>query len=323
MINNSFQPELLAAAQVDYQVKVQSVGNFPSELLSVLMTEAFPLSPSPTPSSVEGIKVFTYHQRYLCFCWFFFTGRTDELGRETNSSRVLIFPLEVWQGVIPTLADVKEWLKHHDIENMSSSQFFEKVKSLENSTLSPEKLKKAETTIWFPHLLAQFLQQRQVILLGSTPAEVLPWLEILWFYTPSFLRLQIDWCSYTWSLRCPHEQVIITTGQVEQPKSPSFWESLFKLAKSSSEDTPLRFDTVQGISNYSVRDLKFKSLEWLCWEWINPQPWANWQNKQKRQFLLEAFKDLSQNPRPKLTKIISRYPQSSKLEELTNLIRGS
>lgn len=181
-----FKPELVAAAHVDYQVKVKPVGDLPSELSQVLLTGAFPQSPSPTSEGTQGLKVFTYQQRYLCYCWFFQAGRRDEHGRQTSSARVLALPLDLWHGPIPALGDVREWLQQYDVEEMTDEQFREALLPLADSSLSPALMQ------WFPRLLAESLQQTGVTLVAPTCAEALPWLEILWHYAPNFLRFQVE-----------------------------------------------------------------------------------------------------------------------------------
>ncbi len=318
MNKNRFQAELLSAAHIDYQVKVQYIGNFPSELSSILLTGAFPLSPSPNSTDVEGLKIFTFRQRYLCFCWFFQAGRQDERGRHTSSSRVLVFPLDIWQGLIPTLADVREWLKHHDVENMTDNQFYEAVCSLENTSLSSDLVKKAQQVTWFPYLLAKLIQQKHATIIASTHAEALSWLEILWYYTPDFLRLKIEWCTYIWSLRTDHEEVVAAAGQVELPPRPSLLKRLFK--NSTREESEFRFDVVQGISSHQMKDLDLKPLEWLCQELVRQESWQGLEVDKKHIFIAESLERLSCNPRIKLSSLISGYPASPKLIEFSNLL---
>lgn len=321
MTQITFRSERLAAAHIDYQVKVEPIGYFPSELSSILLTGAFPLSPSPISSQVEGLKVFTYQERYLCFCWFFEGGREDERGRKTNSSRVLLFPVENAPSHIPVLADVREWLKTHDVETMTDAQFYQEITSLENSSLSSVLVKKAQTSPWFPHLLAKLLQQKQVIIQAPTEDEAFSWLEILWFYTPDFLRFKIDWCTYAWSLRTDHEAVIMALGKVEPPPSPSLLQRLFK--RSPATETEFRFDVAQGVSSHppEASQLKPKPLEWLCQQWLEQKPWPGWQGKKQRQFILDALETLSNHPQVKINRLISGYPKTPKLQEFIDLFK--
>ncbi len=318
MSNTQFQPKLLAGAHVDYQVKVQPIGNFPSELSSVLLTGAFPLSPSPGSSEVEGLKILNYQQRYLCFCWFFQAGRRDERGRQTSSSRVLIFPLELSNRAIPTLADVQEWLRSNNLEEMTDKQFYEATSKLEASSLSPVLVEKSQDVPWFPYLLAKLIQQKRAILVGAAQSQTLSWLEILWYYTPDFLRLHIEWCTYVWSLRTDHEAVVVALGQVEPPPPPSFFQNLFK--KPTQEEVEFRFDVTQGISSHRREELELKPLEWLCRELIHQRPWKGWQIEKQREFLISSLERLSHEPRTKLVTLTAGYPASPKLKEFTNLL---
>lgn len=313
-----FEPELVAGAHIDYQVKVKPVGNFPSELSQVLLTGAFPLSPSPTSRGVEGLKVFTYQQRYICYCWFFQAGRQDERGRQTSSARVLIFPLDLWHGTIPVLADIREWLKTNDLENLTSEQFSEALLSLADSNLSPTLVKKAQQVQWFPRLLAQAIQQRQVILIAPTLVEAWQWLEILWYYAPNFFRFQVAWCTYIWSLRVDHEEIIIAEGQVVPPPSPSFFERILKGNK--QETAELRFDVVQGISNQLPQTRDLARLEWLCREWVCSLSWEGWQEQEKIKFLTETLECLSLNPQTKSADLVTGYPSSPKTQEFLSLL---
>jgi len=310
-----FEPELIAGAHIDYQVNFITIGNFPSELSSILLTNAFPLSPSPNSKVVEGLKVFTYQERYLCYSWFFQAGRQDERGRQTSSARVLIFPLENWIGSIPVLADVRQWLNEHDLENITLQEFYKALLSLADSTLSPALIEKAQQTVWFPRLLAESIQKLQVIIVASNPAEALQWLEILWYYLPNFCRFQTTWCTYVWSLRTEHEDIIPVEGQVEPP--PSFFKRLLRARK--QDETELRFDVEQGIASQNNNLQKLKRLQWLSQELILQQPWTNWTVEEKNRFIAEVLKFLSRNPQTSPFDLIAGYPASPKAEEFLNL----
>ena len=313
-----FDSELIAGAHIDYQVKVTPVGNFPPELSPVLLTGAFPLSPSPTPKGIEGLKIFTYQQRYLCYCWFFQAGRRDELGRQTSSARVLIFSLALWSASIPVLADVREWLTQHDLENMTSEQFQEALLSLADSSLSPALSQKAQQTQWFPRLLAESIQQGQVELVALTQVEALQLLEILWHYAPDFFRFQAAWCTYIWSLRTDHEEIIAALGQIEPPPSIPFWQRLFKESKQESSQL-LRFDITQGTSSQGTQTIQLERLELLCREWIQQQQWQNWQDEEKIKFLTETLKRLSRNPHTNPCDLVTGYPTSPKIQDFLRL----
>lgn len=298
-----------AAAHVDYQVKVKPLGDFPGELTSLFLTQPFPLSPSPNVQETEGIKIFTYQHKYVCFCYFFPGGKRDERGRETSSARVLLIPLISGQSVLPRLRSIGEWLKENNLDALTTDQFSEKANALAQTTFNPV----AQTTPWFPYLLAEFIRRRHVTMLGASTQELWTWLDLLWHYTPDFLRYSTDWSTYTWSERMEHEAVITKVGQLQPPAKPSFLDKLFK--GSQTNDDPFAFDVSQGIANYSLEQPILKPWQWLCAELIDNQPWSDWSEKQQREFLISTLKKLSETPKIKGKELLTGYPPNPKLTE--------
>lgn len=313
MTISGFDPRAIAAAHIDYQVQVKSLGDFPAELSPILLTGAFPLSPSPASKNVEGLKVFTYQKRYLCYCWFFQGGRQDERGRQTSSARVLIFPIDLPIARRTALANARTWLKQHDVETMTPDRFYRSLSPLIEADLSEELQEKARNTRWFPRLLAETIESKRVTLVAERQEEALEWLEILWYYAPDFLRLQVAWCTYVWSSRVEHEEISIASGRVEVQPPPSLWKRLF--TEREREPAELQFDVVRGISSRGTGTGEFDRLEWLCREWISRQPWQGWTEEQKIHFLGKALSRLSSDRRTKLDDLVSGYPAGPKIQE--------
>jgi hypothetical protein len=226
---------------------------------------------------------------------------------------VLIFPWQHWQGKIPSLSHIEQWLKAHDLEQLSASEFDEALFSLNLETLAIELVQKAKITPWLPKLLAELIRKKQVILLGSTAQELAAWWDILWHYTPDFLRSNIEWSNYAWSLRTDHEAIITKIGALEPPKPLPFWQKLF--SDDPSRDTDFCFDVSQALPSYNLDQRPLPALEWLCCELIQAQPWPDWSLTEQQRFLHHSLQTLSDNPKVKPKELLKGYPTSSKLKE--------
>ena len=246
----------IAAAHIEFQGEAVVLGGVPGTVLSLLNTQAFPMSAPPsirTVSDYKGMKI-TFMDGWFCFCWFFNDNQTDGHGRPIPSARVLLLQREPVGRGARQLLDYQRLLANHDLRTATHEQVVAAVQRMHDGAPAAGSIELARPRSFhrmaLSKALARVTRHKQLVLCVPERERHLEYLQPLFQLAPMTVLEKTSWCSYAFSTGDRHEDIVVVQGAVPRTPRPSWKSRLLRVFSGSRDDEG---DATLDVTNARMR----------------------------------------------------------------------